>query len=273
MTALNQHSIILTGLPGSGKSRVLESLKRHYSCEIVSCDSSLQKSVIPGCCEWNDISSLPEKKPGQQQWCVIDIRSELTEPSEWVSDLLRLMVSRADGIVYSFAESAALNQQSWWNSWINKQAKEFGFDRPPIVRWFYQQFPEDFGGFDLVDIAEKPVVTGLQPNSFRFEVGQVMLDHLLMGLDNSMRTLGMKITRVRAVVDTFEFDNRIVLEGTPYRLDTYAANQHGQKNLYQLVANKIVLPEEEKLPCGVVEISGVDLQQEWLEQLIQACKI
>lgn len=277
MSTLNQQAILLTGLPGAGKSRVAQSLSQQFECKLETLDSAaLEKTVQPGCMEWQSTERFPERRAGQQQWCVIDIRSPIPDQGVWIEELLAQFVARADGIVLTFAEETELNQQAWWNHWLTQVSQRMGMPSLPVVRWFYQQFPPEFSGFDdrntEVQQTDFPCpVANLR--RYRYHVGRIMLDHLLMGLDNSMRALGMRITRVKATVETFEYDNLIVIEGTPYSLKTFAADEPLKMASNLPVSQVQILPVKQQLELGMIEIEGMGLQKDWLDQLVQASRL
>ncbi len=252
MSLLDQ-KILLTGLPGAGKSRVAGSLQQQYGCDVL--DYQTWQPADSGLYEWNDVGQLPNPVDDIQQWCVIDARSTLQDEPEWIALSLKKILATADAVVFSFIENTALDQQSWWNRWLADSFAELGREPAPVVRWFHQQFATGFKGFENLNLptVEANVVPLGKSVEFEFQVGQVVLDHLLMGLDNSRRNLGMKITRVEAVLQTFEFDNLVALQGTAYRFDRFAAEQNAQ--------------------AGIIKISGFDLDQSWFNQLIQASSI
>lgn len=247
---LDNDRILLLGLPGAGKTRVAKSLNSQFDCALIT--PALFSDGKNGCLELKGSFTPLTIDDRCSVWCVIDIRSNIERDQSWVADILKQYLSIADGVVFSFAEQADLSQQTQWGSWLKKTAEELGCEPFKTVRWFYQQFPQEFAGFSSRRLS---VMTQFEKFSFEvlsheFEVGTVMLDHLLMGLDNSRRNLGMKITRVQANLNTFEFDNKITVEGTPYRLDKFAA--------------------EEGAEVGKITVSGLDLDREWLEQIIKA---
>lgn len=258
MLPLNQQRILITGLPGAGKTRVATSLKEQFACERLSTEQWVSDVELrSGYCEWHDYLNLPSKKLNQseaseQVWCVIDVRSTLEEAqAEWIDDILQNLLRKADAIILSFVENASLEQQAWWNRRLNEKFELLKINRPPVYRWFYQQFADDFIGFESKSSNQvEPIHVDEREEVFHYDVAQIMLDHLFMGLDNSKRNLQMKITRVSAVVDTFEFDNLIAIEGTPYRLDKFAA-------------------DDNQTP-GKLVIKGIGLDKNWLDQLVQA---
>ena len=233
---LEEVRVCLTGLPGSGKHRLKAALCHQLSVDDsqVRVDGELENSTV---CH--------------QIWCVIDIRSTLQGlPDMTVEAHLEKLVKKADGVLFNFAEAAELDAQSYWSKWVRQQSKEI-----PIVRILNQRFPESSAGFDLTKVSRPAYFqqADLIPKAletFLFEVGTIHLEHLLMGLDSSKQNLGMKIWRVQAVVDTFEYENLVAIEGTPNRWDTYAADP--------------------KQTSGWIKIQGFELQQAWLNEIIQA---
>jgi len=251
--ALNDIQIVVTGLPGCGKTGVVNSLVEQFGCQAINHEALTE--AHNGVLDWDGFFPIAAsvQQMDRQIWCVIDARSTLEDEPDWVAEALAEKLKIADAVVFSFVENASLQQQSWWNRWLAEQVEVLSRETIPVVRCFYQQFPQGFDGFN-VESKHKTSMNGFEtPQRYEFEVGSVMLDHLLMGLDNSRRNLGMKIVRTEGVLETFEFDNLIVLQGTPYRLDTFAADEVAEP--------------------GWLKISGYDLDREWLKQLIDASRL
>ncbi len=233
--AFKEGSICLTGLPGCGKDRIKQLLLTQFGLadDSVGVDTECTASA-----------------QSQQLWCVIDIRSKLSEQDELAGELLAGLLQQADGVVFNFCEAAELDVQSYWSRWVRQHQPEL-----PIVRVLNGRFPESWSGFEAKKV-NRPDQVGQQTLSladlqtFNFEVGTIYLDHLLMGLDNSKQNLGMQIWRVQAVIETFEYENLVAVEGTPYRWDTYAADEGAQP--------------------GWIKIQGFNLDQAWLNELVQA---
>lgn len=228
--------ICLTGLPGSGKHRL----------QTVLCEQfGLNQSAI------NVDAELTQPTVCDQVWCVIDIRSTLKGVVDSsIESHLKQLVEKADGVIFNFAEAAELDTQSFWSKWVRQQSKAIS-----IVRVLNHRFPENWlesktnkvsrpAHFQKTDFIPEALETHL------FDVNTIHLEHLLMGLDSSKQNLGMKIWRVQAVVQTFEYENLVAIEGTPHRWDTYAA-------------------ETDQKP-GWIKIQGFELQQAWLNEIIQA---
>jgi energy-coupling factor transporter ATP-binding protein EcfA2 len=258
---LATQSIVLLGLPGCGKSKVAKSLNKQFSVSLYGeiTESDLMQSTRPGCFEWQNFTKPPKPEKDAQVWCVIDVRSTLPD-SSWLEGYLTQLLSTADGIVFSFVEQASLQEQAWWNKWLTQVFRQLNRKKPPITRWLNQEFPSGFTGFSKMEVvsselSDNPLYehSAMQIETFRFEVGKVVLDHLLMGLDNSRQNLGMKITRVLGVVETLEYENLVELQCSALRWDMYAS-------------------ESEK-PTGFIEISGIELDQAWLSQIVHASKL
>jgi len=267
MSELSSKNIVLLGLPGSGKTRVAQSLQSQFGCKLLNDDlSGFEKASFkftrPGSLEWNDFLNLPAKSLKQEVWCVIDVRSPLPEiGADWLQQALTDMLSVADGVVFTFIESASLDSQAWWSKWVVNHST--AALKKPIVRWMNQSFSADFKGFDLAteqgdNVNPSPVdkleqADLQQVETFRFSAERIVLDHLLMGLDNSRQNLAMKICRVKGVVQTVEYSNLVAIEGTAYRWDTFAA--------------------ESDIGLGELHISGVGLDQAWLSQIVKAATV
>ncbi len=256
---LTTKTIQLVGLPGSGKTRIANSLNQQFGMDVLSASDLVvgKKGVI-------DFSFSNLQIAIDERWCVIDIRSPL-EPT-WAQEWLAAVLQNVDGVVFSFAEQAELQTQAWWQKWLKEQAEKHGMPNWPVVRWFYQAFPDGFSGFkELAATAEteKGAYTANKqafnsPQSFAFKVKTVVLDHLLMGLDNSLRNLEMKIVRVEGLVKAFEYENLIELQGTVNRLDKFGLDLHSPVNSEDV---------------GTIKISGFDLDEKWLAQIIKASEL
>ncbi|VAW49887.1 hypothetical protein MNBD_GAMMA04-1790 [hydrothermal vent metagenome] len=186
--------LVITGLPGSGKTQVIQSLPS-------SCLSFPEKTV--NVVEVNGLNAIP---PSDLMWCVIDVRSSFVAGrDDWLEVRLKALVKQADGIVFSFLENAALDEQTAWSQWVARYAKGV-----PVVRWLNQTFPAHFSpewaGFQ----ASKPVAEQGQQNAlsviksgrsgaecltkeqptlqtFHFNVERLSLEHLLFGLGGCPR--------------------------------------------------------------------------------------
>lgn len=234
-------SLVITGLPGSGKTRVIQSLQN--------------KLTRPGYFESQDLSDLNQVTLPYQLLCVIDVRAPLVSGrDDWLEERLQQLLLSADGIIFSFLESAALDDQVWWNKWVALNAGHL-----PIVRWLNQSFPAAWQGFPVKDGLLHSTVELLSKGPkplqvYEFSVGRICWEHLLFGLDSSKQNLGMKITRVKGLVQTLEYENKVAIEGSATRWELFAA-------------------DENNLPDGVLgrlQIQGVDLDQAWLDEIVKA---
>jgi G3E family GTPase len=244
-TVSNALNLIITGLPGSGKTRVIKSL--------------LNGSNPPACFESQDLSDLQSVALPYQILCVIDVRSPLLKGvDDWLEIRLQQLLSSANGIVFSFLESAGLDDQAWWNRWVAQNAGHL-----PIVRWLNQSFPFDWQGFEIKSEESKvagkdlpkSLIKKLAPlQTFEFSAGQICWEHLLFGLDSSKQNLGMKIARVKGIVQTVEYANKVAIEGSALRWELFAADQD------DLLASEL----------GMIQIQGEDLDQAWLDELVKA---
>ncbi len=234
-------SLVITGLPGSGKTRVIQSLQN--------------KLPRPGYFESQDLSDLNQVTLPYQLLCVIDVRAPLVSGrDDWLEARLQQLLLSADGIVFSFLESAALDDQAWWNKWVALNAGHL-----PIVRWLNQSFPTGWQGFPVKDDILHSTVENLSKElkplqMYEFSVGRICWEHLLFGLDSSKQNLGMKIARVKGIVQTLEYENKVSIEGSATRWELFAAN-------------------DKDLPVGVLgrlQIQGVDLDLAWLDEIVKA---
>lgn len=280
---LKQSSIVLLGLPGAGKSLVAQSLVEQFSCQLIDADVyNANNHIKPGVYE-PDIAAYTVKSEtnsasknlaynaqdtlsingASQVWCVIDTRSTLDEVNPWAKEYLSQIINITDVVVLSFLENSSLDTQAWWNRWLNQQIAKRNDDLTTdstknglqVLRWFHNQFNvNELTALKNVGFNEQKRVLPVHSlQVFEYHVDKVMLEHLLMGLDNSRRTLGMNLVRVKAQLNTFEYENIIQLEITPNRFDQFAATTND---------------------ClGKVTVIGENLDKQWFEQLIRASQI
>ncbi|MDX1352197.1 MAG: hypothetical protein R3254_04240 [Thiomicrorhabdus sp.] len=265
MSVLASQNIVLVGLPGAGKTTVAGALNEQFACSVLhesdcSEDGHSLKFTRPGCFEWQEIMKPPVCSDEYVVWCVIDIRSTLpAQNADWLAQSLQNLLKVSDGVLFTFSENSSLDTQAWWNKWLTKNRCVNG--GLPTARMFNNGLPQQFNGFTKfvtdMDNAKKETCSEYEVapdvEHFHFEVECVVLDHLLMVLDNARQNLAMKITRVVGTLKTLEYQNLVAIEGTPYRWDTYAAKTDKQ--------------------VGQLKISGIGLDQAWLNEMIQACRV
>lgn len=261
--AVQTTQLVITGLPGCGKTRVIQSLPSDYLNHSSDDETPLSINRPIKIVEVLEVNGLEALLNAERIWCVIDVRSIfLAGRDDWLEARLKNLVKQANGIVFSFLESSSLDEQAWWSRWVNQHAKGL-----PIVRWLNQRFPSGFSdqwaGFKMNPKAEltllKKGCSGVErfsatalPNlqSFHFSVKRISLEHLLFGLDSSKQNLGMKIVRVQGVVQTIEYANLVAIEGSALRWDTFAATSDTE--------------------AGSLTIQGIGLEKSWLEELVNA---
>lgn len=235
--------ILLTGLPGSGKKRIRRAL-----CEIMP---NVTLRIVP-----DEIEAAEAANRGVI-WCVVDARADFESERDAVAlKCLSELLASAQGVVLNFCEAADLTQQSRWVQWIKLHQPQL-----PLVRVTQGRFPQAWQGFTQLcsAAAMQTQQAGFKPvclqtmQTHRFEVKRLYLQHLLMGLDAFKRNWSLPIWRVRGVFETFEYVNRVAIEGTPFGVDTYAA--------------------DEAQACGWLEISGLELPEQRLRELVDACQL
>lgn len=235
--------IWLTGLPGSGKKRIRQALR-----EIMP---NVTLRIVP-----DEIESTEAVKRGVM-WCVVDARADFETARDAAAlACLAELLGSAQGVVLNFCEAADLTQQSRWVQWLRSHQPQL-----PLVRVAHGRFPQTWQGFAQTDSAAamQTQQAGFTPvclqamQTHRFEVKRLYLQHLLMGLDALKRNWNLPIWRVRGVFETFEYVNRVAIEGTPFGVDTYAA--------------------DETQAGGWLEISGLELPEPRLRELVEACQL
>lgn len=224
-------SLSLMGLPGCGKTR-LQQANLHLNLIALSTSQQLENNRII---------------------LVLDVRKTPQLPQDqWLLDVLQSLLLNADGVIFHFMESAELNSQTYWQSFLREFAPNL-----PVVRSFYQQLP---AGEELFAMFSQKLAThglagdALNWQTFEFVVPKVSLEHLMMGLANSQQSLQMSIARIQANLDTFEYENRVALEVSPFNWNTFAVDDSLAK----------------KLPAGRIRICGQNLDENWLAQIVNA---
>lgn len=243
------HSILLTGLPGSGKTRFKKEIE--------------QIAPVASVYESDLITELPLELKALKAfkiWCVIDIRSKLDNVE--AEHILKQMLAQSSAVVLSFADQADLATQSNWQTWLAENMGDQ--EQLPRFRWFSTGLPSDWNWQDfgrVVSVGEAvesldafSPLANYESMDFVYDYVQgakpTNLEHLLLGLDASKQNLGMKIWRVQGVVRTTEYVNPVAIEGTVNRWDTFAG---------ELTDNS-----------GWLRIEGLDLDPAWLQQITDA---
>ena len=239
-------SIHLVGLPGCGKSRLGKVLLDYQS----EAEQTYQVSEAPLALE----SDSKADTKADLVLCVIDIRSTLQAGrDDWLEAELIALLKHVHAVVFNFVEASALDEQAWWGRWIKSQKNDL-----TVLRLLNGRLPSNWQ--TLVESTQqiKPITLSALPESamqtFEFKVGRICLDHLLLGFDSSKQNLGMKVARVFGMVDTLEYENRVVIEGSALRWDMFAADDE--------------MVQETDL--GLITVQGQDLERAWLEELIKA---
>lgn len=182
---------------------------------------------------------------------VIDSRSFVQlGRDEWLLSVLQSLLEQADAILLNFLEAASLEQQMAWKRYLQNH-----FDKPVLLS-LNHAVPDRL--LALVTAHQGSHLPRLMTawQTMEFTLSRVNLEHLMMVLDNAKTALGMQLLRVKAVLNTMEYENLIALEGGPYRWDTYPASETDVR----LWENRL-------------KIQGFDLNQEWLQQMLDACRI
>lgn len=225
--------VLLLGLPGSGR--------RKFKQQFDQLTSPLQEKSYM-------ILTPSELQSEQAQvWCLVDIRSDLSD--ETMVEKLLHFLQFSSVVIFNFMESTDLDMQMHWQQWLK--------DRAPgktVYRFFNQNLPENWAWQTLgQQILTEVLQTSLQPivmNTLAYKVDSIHLEHFLMGVDAARHNLQMPIYRVKAEVMTMEYENPVSIEVTPSRVDTFASEK----------------------ASGLIEIHGQNLDEAWLNQLIDACQ-
>lgn len=229
----------LYGLPGCGKNRLADAWQAQVNGKL---------QLI----EFDELTSSPDSGEGFNL-LVIDARSFLQQPRDaWLLEIIQPLLATADAVVLNFLEASSLEQQMAWQRFLREQSKV------PLLMSLQYAVPDSLLGLLAEHAASKspvfPQIADLQTLEFEFE--RVNLEHLMMVLDNAKSALGAKLLRAKAVLNTVEYENLVALEGTPYRWDCYPANAI-----------------ETAQWQNRLQIQGFDINQQWLEQMLQACSV
>ena len=226
-------SLSLMGLPGCGKSR-------------------LQQANLPLRLNWMS-SAISTQLANDRVILLLDVRKTPQLPQDqWLLDALQRLLLSADGVILHFMESAELSSQTYWQGFLREFAPNL-----PVVRSFYQQLPAGEELFAMFSQKLAPHVLAedaLDWQTFEFALSKVSLEHLMMGLANSQQSLGMRIARVQANLQTLEYENSVALEVSPFNWNSFAVDAH----------------LAEKLPAGIIRLMGQSLDESWLQQIFQA---
>lgn len=243
------HTVLLTGLPGAGKTRFKQEFaKLAPSVPVVELDLA------------NESLSPLDLLESVKVWCLIDVRSKLQNAE--AEQVLKRMLAKASGVILSFVDQADLMAQSYWQAWLNEN---LGSQVScPRFRWFstglspdwdWQAFGQKQSADAMIEsLAPLSPLANYQRLAFAYDYGQgaslTNLEHLLLGLDASKENLGMQIWRVQGVVKTTEYINPVAIEGTVNRWDTFAGELINES--------------------GHLRIEGLNLDPTWLQQIMEA---
>ena len=243
------HAVLLTGLPGAGKSRFKQAFAKQVPLVPV-----MELGLA------NEPSFQLSSFEAIKVWCLIDVRSKLEDTA--AEHVLQRMLAQASGVVLSFVDQADLMAQSYWQAWL---ADNVGSQTDcPRFRWFSTGLPSDWDwqsfGHDqpvetVIDsLASFSPMAHYERVTFAYDYAQganpTNLEHLLLGLDASRQNLGMEIWRVQGVVKTTEYVNPVAIEGTVNRWDTFAGELDNE--------------------LGHLRIEGLNLDKAWLQQIMDA---
>ncbi|BBP46534.1 hypothetical protein THMIRHAS_19070 [Thiosulfatimonas sediminis] len=226
----------LFGLPGCGVSR----LQRAWQSSL---PNALQD--VP----FSAIHATSAAEPGFNL-LVLDARSMPQLPrDQWLLAVLNTLLSQADAVLLNFLEAASLEQQLYWKNHLRGSAQ-------PLLMSVQQAIPERLPA--LLTQAQGrafPQITLSAPlQEWEFELPKVNLEQLMMVLDNAKSALGAKLLRAKGVLHTQEYSNLVMLEGSPYRWDCFAA-QSDEVDIWQ---NRLW-------------VQGIELDKGWFEAMLPAC--
>lgn len=254
-----KHTVLLTGLLGTGKSRLYNELE----------SLSLRQSLL----EWQnplDIEALIEFKQSHLDsvvYCVVDTRTPPAHYPDWLLEWQQALLQLSDGVIFNFIDQVGIDTQTAWSKWVTTHL--LPSQKPNIKRWpapnSAQSLLENLSIQKRRKVLLEPSLTTFLAQSkqalpnlevFHFKVGKINLEHLLMGLDNSKQALQMKVLRVFGVLQTDQYAPLITLEGS-------AVAWHQHLDSEQESANS----------AHTLTIWGLDLDRTWLNELIDVAQL
>jgi len=258
--------IQLLGLPGAGQLNIQQALEAYFS------KNKAQKASGTG--DFSKISTfsevfeikVPDFKSGRFEpvaeqslnIAVIDMRQFFDRHlpiHQAAEQFLQQLLLQCDGVIWSFAEAASLEQQTQWRQWLKAwQEQHFSL---PSIQCFSQQFAANHQGLQsLLSLPEQPMrplpeLEGYQ--TWQVQLPKVVLEHLLFVLDEGRRSGQLPIWWVKGEVMTQEYVNPVAIEGSVLHWQTDAG---------------VLSPDD--LSMGQLWIAGVDLSAELLQGMLSA---
>lgn len=226
-------SILIAGLPGCGKSRWIAARKA---------EGAPFRWI-----EWQPGQPLDADCP---VWTLIDLRGE---PSEAVMGALQRLLAASSAIIGVFAEETDVFRQSRWREKIRSRKNGGG----PVHFSHYMQAPF-LAELPRRPPASLPVVNWPALQAFRVTLGQVVLEHLLFVLQGLEAGTAMRFWRVHGVLDTLEYANPVVVEGSLAGLWTHAG-ERADGQLHLLVENPDPSALEEGLRAALAPGQNMDI--------------
>ncbi|WP_319379866.1 GTP-binding protein [Thiomicrorhabdus sp.] len=246
----------ITGLPGSGKGRFGSFLRKEYGLNEAFGKLSVAKSKPSFVIDRGEEGFLERLDASEETFCrvlcVVDARSAPPEANSWAAERLNSLLPFSDAMVLAFADEVSLLEQNRWTNRVMDQ-----YPGLKLFRWGRHtlDFPQ-FSSSPQTLQSKKCFWNSVQIQTFRFDLGKVVLDHLMMVLDNARRSLGMQILRAKGVFDTLEYDNLVAVEAGVERIDIYAAESQ----------------DFNQPALGMLCLQGVDFDPAWLESMLHACR-
>ncbi|MBF6058573.1 GTP-binding protein [Thiomicrorhabdus heinhorstiae] len=249
---------VVTGLPGSGKQRFAAFLSEHLDLKEWRDDENnaddsgffaIDRGIQP------PFQAFEEPEGYScRVLCVVDARSEPPRTEgQWVYQRLDSLLQSSDALVLAFADEVSLLDHNRWSLFIKHNYPDI-----KVLRWGRH-------GLDSMQFLSPPMNLqdklqhwqAAQMQVLHFQLGKVVLDHLVMVLDNARRSLGMQIYRAKGVFHTLEYENLVALEAGVERIDTYAADNQ----------------DFDQSGLGKLCLQGIDLDSSWLESMLHACRV
>lgn len=240
-------SILLVGLPGTGKQRFQRALSQ--ACPQLTVERFALESSDD--CKKGLLDTA-------QVWCLIDIRSPLQ--SQTAEHYLEAVLAQSTAVILTFVAEAELSMQMHWQQWLKEhelkglpRKRWQGLTVDEALDWRSLSSPVNLTSLRSVCQSEVSLQSHLMTFGALFESKRFHLEHLLMVLDAARTNLAMDLWRVKGCVLTYDYEHPVAIEMTPSRCDVFAADSESDQ--------------------AFLELLGPQFDQAWLDQAIVACQL
>lgn len=200
-----------------------------------------------------------------------------TLPNNWGTDYLRRCLEVSNGVVFTFVEQADLDCQMAWQQWLKNLLSQHDFPNLTRFRILNRQLPASLfkddeaslsAGHALLRPSKQPFNKLSLPKiqEMIFSVKRINIEHLWPCLDASKQHPTMQLLRLKGQVLSYQYRDPVAIEVTSSEMKTYAvadlgASEEQSGGLLEGGQNK-----------NQLVIQGVDLDEKWLSEILQACQ-